>query len=292
MSDVAYSMSVQPINFERLVQRIEGVSSLPHVSMRVLEVVNSSESTVADLRSVVESDPSLVARILRTVNSSAFGLRVRVDSIHRAVALLGFNMIKNLAVTASVAQMFRDNTPIGRYTRPKLWKHMISVAVASRMIASRSGIKEFDEAYMCGLLHDIGIILIDQHQHRGFLEVVGNFVPDRSTAAIEREILGFDHTQLGAAIAEKWGFPDSVIDTIRFHHNSARCTGEYQPLVYTVEVANFLCTKKGISSYGVNQIQPPTKAVFDSLSIGRNDVKILYQDLDVELDKAKELFRI
>ncbi len=286
------SMAERQAALDRFVRRVDDVSSLPDVAARVIEVVNNPETSVMDLRAVVESDASLVARLLRNVNSAAYGLRSRVDSIHQAISLLGFNTIKNLAITASVSQLFRDKTPIGAYNRPGLWKHMVSVAVAARMIAARSRLSQFDEAYMCGLLHDLGFILIDQQQHPKFVQIMESLTPEVQTIELESQILGFDHAQVGAAVGEKWGFPAGVVESIRHHHNSARASEEHRPLVAAVEVANFLCSRKGIMSTGVPNLPVPAAPTFALLSLNRDGLKVVFEDLDKELAKAHELMRI
>src|SRR5690554_2827940 len=106
-----------PTTIETIVTQIDEISSFPDIALRVMRVVSRNDASIADLRAVVEQDPQLVARVLRTVNSAAYGLRCRVDSIHRAIALLGFTTIKNLALTASVSPVFQDTTPIGSYNR-------------------------------------------------------------------------------------------------------------------------------------------------------------------------------
>ena len=292
MAGSMMTASEQVAALERLVKRIDDVSSLPDIAMRVIEVVCAPDTGVADLRVIVESDPSLVARILRTANSSAYGLSTRVDNIHRAIALLGFNAVKDLAVTASIAQIFKDKTNIGTYNRAALWKHLVCVAVGARMIASRSGIQQFDEAYMCGLLHDIGIVLLDQHNHKGFVQVLEAVSADEPTMATERRILGFDHTQLGSEVSKKWGFPESVLQTIRHHHDTSRCDEAVRPIAQAVEVANFFCTKKNITAMGVMNVPAPSGETFAALSIGRNELKVLFQDLDAELEKSRDLYEL
>jgi len=276
----------------RITDRIHEVSSLPHVMIQVLEVVNNPETSVADLKDVVENDPALMARVIRTVNSAAYGLRVRVESVHRAISFLGFNEVRDLAVTASVADIFGKEIEVRTYRRRDLWRHLVCVALGARLIASRARIDRFEEAYLSGLLHDLGIILTDQYLHSLFLKILEEVADDSPLCAIERRHLGFDHTELGSRVAENWRFPDHAVATIRFHHNSDKCPPAHQAIVQAVEVANFLCTSKRISSMGVQNVPPPPHSAFDALSIRRNDLKVLWADLDKELAKAEELIKI
>lgn len=276
----------------RITDRIDEISSLPHVMTQVLDVVNNPQTSVADLKTVVESDPALMARVLRTVNSSVYGLRVRAESVHRAISLLGFNEVRDLAVTASVADLFGKEVEVGTYRRKGLWRHLVCVALGARMVASRAGLEKFEEAYLAGLLHDLGIILIDQYLHQAFLEVVRDLSPDSTLCAIERRHLGFEHTQLGSRVAENWRFPEHALATIRFHHSSDAYTGNHQSVVQAVEVANYLCSSKGISSMGVKNVPAPPRSAFDALSIGRHELKVLWTDLDQELTKAEDLINI
>ena len=276
----------------RITDRIDEISSLPQVMTQVLAVVNNPHTSLADLKAVVESDPSLMARVIRTVNSSVYGLRVRVESAHRAISLLGFNEIRDLAVTASVADLFGKEVEVGRYCRKGLWRHLVCVALGARMIASRAGLEKFEEAHLAGLLHDLGIILIDQYPHQAFLEVVRDLSEETTLCESERQHLGFEHTQLGSRVAENWRFPEHAIVTIRFHHNPELCKGDHLQIVQAVEITNYLCSSKNISSMGVKNVPAPPRSAFDALSIGRHELKVLWADLDQELTKAEGLINI
>ena len=279
-------------SLEELIDRIHEVSSLPHVVTQVIAVVDDASASAGDLKCVVESDPALAARVLRTVNSAAYGIRVRVDTIHRAICLLGFNEVRKLTVTASVAEMFKDQSKVGAYDRQGLWRHLVSVAVVSRMIAMRSGIRNFDQAFLCGLLHDVGIVLIDQHVHEEFTTIVARLSTGQALVPVEQEVLGFDHMGIGAELASRWRFPECVIEAIRFHHRSERCKSEHGLLVGAVEVANCLCARKNITSMGIGGVEAPAPATFSALSIGREDLKIIWEDLDQELERNKGLIEI
>ncbi|QDU63156.1 HDOD domain protein [Planctomycetes bacterium Pan216] len=279
-------------SLSQLVSKIDTVSSLPEVMTRILGVVNDDSASVADLKDVVEGDPSLTSRVLRTVNSAAYGLRNRVESIHQAIGFLGFREVRNLAVTGSVAEIFREEMVIGRYHRRGLWKHLISTAVVGRMVALRCGLPNFDEVFMGGLLHDLGIILLDQHLHEEFVNVVTEVKDDDVHYLVEREMLGFDHMQFGALVAESWKLPPSTVAVIRFHHESEKAPKEHQKVVFCVQVADFLCHKKEIASIPDGARIAPSGEVFSAIGLGREDVTVVWQDIEPELERHRMLMEI
>jgi putative nucleotidyltransferase with HDIG domain len=282
---------VRSLSLDAVLDRITEVSSLPHVAMKAMEVAGDPEAAAADLKSVVERDPSLCSRLLRQANSAAHGLRAKITNVQQAISYLGFRQIRNLAVTAWVCSIFQEDDAIGPYQRTKLWRHMVAVGVCARLIAKRLKLAANQDAYLGGLLHDIGIVLADQYAHDGFRVVIERLRDDRSLAEVEREHLGFDHTVLGARVGEKWGFPDLVQDAIRFHHASQLCHGEHPEIVQCVEIANVICTLKGLTSVGRKLIRAP-RAAMEALGLDMSDVAVLAAELDDELATNESLFEL
>lgn len=283
---------------DQVMSRFTEVSTLPHIATRVIKVANDPSTGAADLRAIVESDPALSSRIVKCVNSAAYALRFRINNLQRAISYLGFKQVRNLAITASVSELFKSNDPIGPYRRNGLWRHMVSVAVCSRMIAARQKFPMFEEAFLAGLLHDLGIILEDQYCHDGFVKILDAVArPDPSQEGTpplvqaEQRVLGFDHTLLGKRLAMQWRFPPEVCDAIRFHHHYGNYRGEHGAILACVVLANMICTLKGISAVGVRLLTPAVQAVED-LKLTKEDVKVLVDDLDHELKLHKALFKI
>jgi len=127
---------------------------------------------------VIESDPTLALRILRTVNSSYLGLTNRVADRKSAISLLGFREVRNLALTVYVGRLFKESGVYRGFTRDGLWNHMVTVATTARMIAKVCHKAGPDEAYLAGLLHDVGYILIDQFLRRHFISVLDRLTQD------------------------------------------------------------------------------------------------------------------
>lgn len=283
--------SLAPLKLEAVLSKIAEISTLPTVALRVMEVARDPESGAADLKEVVESDPALSARVLRMVNSAAFGVTQKVSNLHQAVGFLGFTQVRNLALTASVSQIFKDDRQIGCYKRKALWTHLVTVGVCARLVARRCGLSNFEDAFLAGLLHDIGIIMMDQSAHDHFVAVIGALDQAESLSDVEREIVGFSHAVLGDAIAEQWRFPSPIRAAILHHHDAMRFKGDGEELVRCVEVANVITTLKGVSSVGVRLLKPPLKTL-KALRFSREDLLVLAQDLDGELKRNESLFEI
>jgi HD-like signal output (HDOD) protein len=284
-------VAARPDPIEPVVRRIQDVSTLPHVALKVMEVARDPDSGAADLKAVVEGDPALAARVLRMVNSAAYGVRSAVTNLHQAISYLGFNQIRNLALTASVAEIFKKNEGFGTYERSLLWRHLVSVGICARLVSVRCGMPEFEDAFLAGLLHDIGIILEDQHAHRHFRRVIADLAEGTTLAAVETERLGFDHCLLGGRVAEQWRFPNVVQAAIRFHHASDGYADEGADIVHCVAISNAICTLKGISSVGRQLVAPPLAAL-RAMGLQKDDVVVLAADLDQELATSESLFEL
>ncbi|RMF81968.1 MAG: HDOD domain-containing protein [Planctomycetota bacterium] len=291
MSDQVVTEELPQITLEKVVARVEEISTLPQVALHVLETASDPESGATELKRVVEGDPSLSARVLKMVNSAAYGLARRCENLHQAISFLGFNQVRNLAMTASVSSVFKSGDRIGPYARQGLWKHLLSVGIAARLVATRCGVKEFEDAFLAGLLHDIGLIVLDQHAHAHFSAIMTNLDASKTLPENERGVLGFDHTRLGEALANTWRFPESTVAAIRHHHGSDRYKGEWESIVRSVEIANAICTVKGVTSVGVKLVRPPLEA-FRAAGFNKEDIVVLATDLDAEIDRHKDLFEI
>ncbi len=187
--------------------RIGRVSSLPHVAVQIMDIVSKPNSSASDLEKMVLMDPSLAARLLSIVNSAAYRARTEIRSVQHAIAHLGFKAVRNVALATALAAVFHDDDKAGGYCRRSLWRHLVSVGVTSRMIAARVGLRNAEDAFLAGLLHDFGIILMDQNCHSHFVSMMESLAPDETLPQAERRCFGFTHAELGAAVAAQMAPP-------------------------------------------------------------------------------------
>jgi HD-like signal output (HDOD) protein len=273
------------------VDQVSEISTLPNVAMRIMEVACDPDAGAQELKTVVEADPTLCVRVLRCVNSPLYGLREEVADLNRAICYLGFNAIRDLAVTATVCELFRSPRSIGTYQRPGLWRHLVAVGICARMIAIRTRLDGFENAFIAGLLHDIGIILADQHRHDEFQRVIHSLSPQKTLPETELEAIGYTHCQLGYLIGKKWLLPSVVLSAIQFHHEPHLCSRTDEAIVHCVSIANLICTLKDITSVGMKLVRlaPQTLEV---LQLRKEDLRVMGEDLDHEIALHENLFEI
>ncbi|MEM8873392.1 MAG: HDOD domain-containing protein [Planctomycetota bacterium] len=198
---------------------LTAVATLPQVTSKIISLVENPRSSAQQLEKLVQNDPALVSRLLKVVNSSFYGLPGEIASIDRAIVLLGLQAVKNIAVAASLGQMFRGKDLGAGKSASDLWRHCIAVAVGSRKLAEATGMCKPDEAFLCGMVHDIGLLVAAQTWPEKFRKVIEEVdATGESFLEVERRMTGTDHANLGAALCAKWKFPAACRDVCRFHH--------------------------------------------------------------------------
>ena len=212
----------------QLVDRIEEAATLPVIITEVLMISNDPRATTEELSLAVSKDPVLSAKVVRTVNSSFFGFVSKAKDLQTAIVRLGIGKLRNLALGLGVAKLFMDPRETEGYSRLNLWKHSVAVGTLNEILAKTVELPEAkalaSEALLAGLVHDVGIILLDQHEAKRFRKL-----PELSKSSqrplyeVEREKLGFDHQALGAEILKKWRFPGQMIQCTANHH------GDHEP---------------------------------------------------------------
>lgn len=226
-------------------KKITAIATLPEVTAKIVATVEDPRSSAAQLHKIVAHDPALVARILKVVNSAFYGLPGQIGSVERAIVLLGLNAIKNIAVAASLGQLFRGVKVCEGFTAKDLWTHCIAVGVTARELARTMKVPIADEAFLAGLIHDLGLLVALQvwpDKLRQTCDIARS--GEREFCEIEREIAGADHQQLGQALAESWKFPRSCQMVAGFHHQPTMLSDNNRLLVTLVFVADTLCAQQ------------------------------------------------
>ena len=226
-------------------KKVTTIATLPEVTAKIVQTVEDPKSTAAALHKIVAHDPALATRILTVVNSAFYGLPGQIGSVERAIVLLGLNAIKNIAVAASLGQLFRGVKLCEGFTAKDLWTHCIAVGVAARELAKQMKLPIADEAFLAGLIHDTGLLVglqVWPDKLREACELART--SERDFCEVEREVTGVDHQQLGAGLAELWKFPRSCQMVAGHHHKPTALSDNNRMLVTLVFIADTMCCKQ------------------------------------------------
>jgi HD-like signal output (HDOD) protein len=236
--------AIDPQQFvQQAIRKVTAIATLPEITSKIIRTVEDPKSTAATLHKIVSHDPALVTRVLKVVNSAFYGLPGQIGSIERGIVLLGLNAVKNIAVAASLGQLFRGVKICEGYTAKDLWTHCVTVGVVARALAKQTKLPLADEAFLAGMIHDIGLLVELQTVPEQLKQVCERAkVEDNPFCDIEREVIGVDHQVFGAALAEAWKFPRSCQLVAGYHHQPQQLSND-RALVGLVHVADTICAQ-------------------------------------------------
>jgi len=223
------------------IETSRNLPTLPHILLKLIEVCNREPGTIKEISQVINKDASLSARFMRLVNSVYYGVPNRVTSIDRALALLGTNAIKNIAISASVYQAFSKAKDSSIFRLKRFWWHSLMCASLAKQIAGKTSYPAPDEAFLSGLLHDIGKLVLWVNFSKEYSEILQSHrgEPDLLLAGEMR--LGATHCEVGAWMINRWNLQSFMADAVLYHHEPVHRILDALPLVKIVFVANALC---------------------------------------------------
>jgi HD-like signal output (HDOD) protein len=269
---------------------ISQIATLPEITLKIIELVENPRSTAQDLHKVIANDPALVARILKVVNSAFYGLPGQIGSINRAIVLLGLNAVKNIVIAASLAKLFRGGKVSPHFAAKDLWSHSIAVGVMSKLLVTKINNTLPDEAFLAGLIHDIGILVELQAFREPLVEIVERAAKEENRYIdIETSILGVDHQALGAGLTAKWKFPRSFQYVTGYHHSPLSLAPECRWLTCIVHVADHLVCRAGIGFALTCKSEPLDSAVVQELGISVEEAETLAKSLPDALKEVESL---
>jgi len=277
------------ISLENRLAKIIDLPTLSVVANNIILITQNPKSSALEVGRAISQDQALVSKILRIANSTFYGFPRKISTIPHAVVILGFANIRNLVLTASIYDMFQSKGWDGYFDREGFWKHSLACGVTSKLIAKRLGIKNLEEVFIWGLLHDLGKLILDAYFREDFTRVV--FLVKEKEILIrdaEQQLLGFDHATVGSLVANKWNLPPAVIKAIRFHHNPP-LANESMRIVAIVHLADILCRAIGMGNGGDSKVPSINEDSWRLLSLNKQIIKSLFLEMEQEITNAKAL---
>jgi putative nucleotidyltransferase with HDIG domain len=231
---------------EKTIMSAGDLPTIPVVATKVMQLIESDKATADELSKVVASDPAVAARVLKISNSSFYGRQGTIQNLSSAIVLLGYTTLKSIVVTASVRQVYQ---PFG-LTEKMLWEHSFGAGLAARIIAKNVGGIDEEEAFLAGLFHDIGKVIMNSQDPAKFQMVMERcYNEELRFSEAERSIYPFTHEEAGSLVIKKWNFPPVLTETVLQHHSFAFSDlSDFYLLHLTavVGLADLFCLRLGI----------------------------------------------
>ncbi len=235
----------------RILNRLKEVKSFPQFVVETLKMLDNPDSSAQNVAAILSKDQGLVIRTLKLANSAFYGVPRRISNIQEAVALLGYKTIKNLVIAATLYQRMNNAFTGYALERGDLWRHSLSVAYAAQYIAELTKVCPPEEAYIAGMLHAIGKIVLNDYIKFGYQIIVRIVDTDKLPfVEAERMVLGFDHAQVGGMLVDKWNLPESHKVAVEYQYTPEELPEElsaYRGIVDIIHVANSMILMLGVS---------------------------------------------
>ena len=231
---------------KNIIMTTRDLPAMPQVASKVLELSSDPNTSALQLQQIISDDQAMTARILKIANSAMYSCSRKVKTLTEAIVMLGFNSIRSLVVTSAARNLYNTRNATTGLKERLLWEHSIGVAFACRLLVQERVPSLAEEAFLAGLMHDIGKLVLNLRVPEQFDEIVQVVYNDnRPFNLTEKAILGFDHAEVGARLVNKWNLSPVLEDTILNHHNPEAMTIDNQLLLY-LDLGNKVCHKLGI----------------------------------------------
>lgn len=283
-SQPMYPFSDRKKDLNSLVEQDVNLASLPHIFTEITKVIGDPRSSAIHVADVISKDPNLSVKLLKIVNSAFYNFPSKIDTISRAVMIVGSKQLSTLALGTSVLKIFQD-IPADLVDMKSFWEHSIACGIGARMIASYKNISNTERLFVAGLLHDLGRIIIYKHLPRQGRETL---LRARRTNCLLRfsefETLGFDHTQIGGMLLRKWALPFILEQAVEYHHEPFRSKHPLEATI--VHIADILINALGLGTSGERFVPPIIPEVWTDLRLPTEMFAKIVQLIDRQVEEV------
>jgi HD-like signal output (HDOD) protein len=282
-------MNVQEI--ETVILKSVNLPTMPHVAAKTMQLISNPNVNTKDLQKVIASDSVMAANILKISNSALYGCSREIKTISQAVVILGFRTLRNIIVSASTSAMYKRKNQTFSLKDKMLWEHSICCSIASQIIAKKIRYSEPEEAFIGGLLHDIGIIVLDNCLGSVYEDILKEaYNAGGSLINFELNHIGYGHHQVGYIIMRNWNFAKSLQEAVGYHHNpDTECVDK--TLTRIVSLANDFSYSLGHGwSKDIIEIDYKTHPTVKNLDLTETQIHEILSTTEESFLKEKELF--
>ncbi len=267
---------------------IKNLPTLPVVVDNVIRLTQNPDSTSFEIAEAISQDQSLASKVLKTANSAYYGFPRKITTINYAIVVLGLNNIKNIVLSTSILEQFSQKDVNLLFDRKDFWKHSLLCGIISKKISDHMGIKNSEEMFMCGLLHDFGKLILDGFFQEEFILALQLAKKNHlSLVEAENRIFGFNHSGVGALLLKKWNLPPSLVKAVEFHHCPEENLNAFR-IASIVHVSDYLCRRIGIGSAGDSVLPELNKKAFKLVDLKSEQIKRMSLQITKEFKTMTE----
>lgn len=226
---------MRELTLHNLIHRVDALPEVPQVAFRVIQLLNIPDTAVSQLAELIGADQALTAKLLRLCNSAYYGLSRKVTTVPEAIMIVGFSAVKSMVLMITT-QSTMNKGLLGYKIRPgEFWRHSLGTAESARLIARKCKDPREEESFTAGLIHDIGKMVLNQCALPEVYRATNLMQKEKiSIYAAEARVLGFNHAEAGATLADRWKFPPLLVNAIRYHHEFENLTEDNLPFIIAI----------------------------------------------------------
>ncbi|MFC1564624.1 HDOD domain-containing protein [candidate division KSB1 bacterium] len=273
-----------------IIQSIKRLPTLPIIFEKILDTIDDPRSSAAELQETIKNDQSITAKVLNMANSAYYGYTKQVSDLTRAVVILGFDMVKNIALSVSVFNLFPNGEEEAVFDREKFWLHSIATGYLGKIIAEECNYYEPDKAFISCLLHDLGKVVLDSCFEKKYVDTVKLMkIQKISLRDAEEQVFGCSHTDVGYWLGEKWNFPDELLESIKNHHDPTISAKRHAQLTYLTYLANIICQEEQVGLGGSQLPVHLLPETFDILKLTNKKMRTIREDIQAMKEKLEAM---
>lgn len=279
---------------EQLVERIDDLPTIPIVATQVLQLLDQPEVQVEDVADLMLTDQVMTARVMKLLNSPVYKPANEITSLKRALVYLGLRHIREVALTTSFISAFEADE--GAFEISSFWEHSFGVGMVSKIIAARVGYQDLEKAYISGIIHDLGVVVLSNFMRDEFHAIL-NSINGKPVKLVDAEIerLGTSHCEIGLCMSRKWNFPEAYSEVISYHHAPEEATVD-PVLCAIVNLSDLFCSVRELNYGGrewvsFNLYEEPAWQILkkESPALAELDVERFCYELDDAIPDVKNL---
>jgi HD-like signal output (HDOD) protein len=277
---------------ESIIEATDHLKPISDVAGKVLALLDDPDCGVSDLSDIIRHEPALTANLLKLANSAYFGLPGKIIDAKQAIVYLGMSQVVDLVLLVSCSNSFSGSHEGYGLKAGELWKSAVSGAIIANDLAQLKGLKQGSLIFTGALLRDIGKVVLDQFINPAISKIMDRVTDQSITfAEAERQVLGFDHVQVGAMVAKNWNFPDALQCVIRYYHSPLEAKGCFLE-ASVVHLADALCRKLEIGLGVDDPSYPEDERVVRSLGLDDSRIQGVIDNFGLKMERINALFNI